>query len=199
VSAAGFFSVTVTDSYGCSGTASTTVVSLPKPTAMFNTIPSLVAGPHDTISFKDSSTIASSISSWYWTFGNGDTSHHQNPVYQYSAPGVYNVCLIVSYASGCSDSACVDYTIIEMPIVAPNVFTPNGDGKNDTFWFKNLDIYGDAHLEVFNRWGNKVFESFQYDNNWTAFDLSDGVYYYVLTVQGYSTQLHGWVRIIKDK
>ena len=62
-------------------------------------------------------------------------------------------------------------------------FSPNGDGRNETFVLDGLEAYPGAKLSVFNRWGNVVLEVVDYDNSWTGKwsgkNLPDGVYYYV--------------------
>jgi len=61
-----------------------------------------------------------------------------------------------------------------------NVFTPNNDSRNDLLAFDC--IYGkDWKLEVFNRWGDRVYASNNYLNDWNGDQLSEGVYYYILT------------------
>ena len=62
----------------------------------------------------------------------------------------------------------------------PNIFTPNGKGGNDTFFIDGLDKYAGSELMVYNRWGNLVYESSDYKNDWRAIDLSEGNYWYVL-------------------
>ncbi|HRG58194.1 MAG TPA: choice-of-anchor L domain-containing protein [Bacteroidia bacterium] len=65
-------------------------------------------------------------------------------------------------------------------VVVPNVITPNGDGENQFLVFENLELFPQPKLEVFNRWGTKVFESDNYQNNWSPADLNPGVYYFTL-------------------
>lgn len=66
----------------------------------------------------------------------------------------------------------------------PNVFTPNGDGKNATFHIQFLENFPDTRLIVRNRWGNVVYENQNYDqaNNWDGDDLPAGTYYYELSI-----------------
>ncbi len=66
----------------------------------------------------------------------------------------------------------------------PNVITPDGTGPavNEFFFVENLEKYPGSSLAIYNRWGNKVFESSDYQNNWNGSKSVDGVYYYVLTV-----------------
>ncbi len=64
----------------------------------------------------------------------------------------------------------------------PNVFTPNNDGKNDTFYIPNLPIDNCQdefrHIKIYNRWGRKVFESDQRDFEWAGENFPNGVYFY---------------------
>lgn len=84
-------------------------------------------------------------------------------------------------------------------IYIPNVFTPNGDGVNDSFKIRNL-LPNNADLEIFNRWGTKMYEEINYTNNWTANELPDGLYYYLLKFRKLDksiTTFKGWVNIIR--
>jgi gliding motility-associated-like protein len=74
----------------------------------------------------------------------------------------------------------------QCPIAAPNVMTSNGDGINDFFIVKNLNDFDKIEVIVYNRWGNVVFETDDYKNDWQGTDktgaqLSDGVYFYTVT------------------
>lgn len=64
----------------------------------------------------------------------------------------------------------------------PNVITPNGDGLNDKFVILGLSAYPGSPIMIYNRWGNMVFQSSSYQNDWTGKGLNDGTYYYILTV-----------------
>jgi gliding motility-associated-like protein len=92
------------------------------------------------------------------------------------------------------------FDIAKLDVVAPNVFTPNGDGKNDTFFFENLDNYPNSALHVFNRWGRKIYETANYMNDWKGEDYPEGVYYYTLKVTDKkSTEMSGTVTLIRNK
>jgi gliding motility-associated-like protein len=78
-------------------------------------------------------------------------------------------------AFGCSAQDIVTVSIYYVLII-PNIFTPNGDGMNDTFHI--LGLPPDSKLAIFNRWGNELYTTDSYLNNWTT--ETDGVYYYVL-------------------
>ncbi|HJT72751.1 MAG TPA: gliding motility-associated C-terminal domain-containing protein, partial [Chitinophaga sp.] len=81
-----------------------------------------------------------------------------------------------------------------------NAMSPNGDGKNDYFTIKGLDKYPGSALYVYNRWGNMVYQSKSYNNDWAATGLSDGTYYYVLELKRPEGNkvYKGWVIIKRD-
>ncbi|WP_316797879.1 gliding motility-associated C-terminal domain-containing protein [Pedobacter frigidisoli] len=82
----------------------------------------------------------------------------------------------------------------------PNVFTPNGDGKNDTFYLENLSAFEFNDVTVINRWGSTVFQSKGYLNDWTAPGLSDGTYFYVVKVKngnGDWIEYKGYITLIR--
>lgn len=86
-----------------------------------------------------------------------------------------------------SDDAriCVSVTdVLRLPIL-PEIFTPNGDGRNDVFAVDNLEYFPNASLAVFNRWENVVFEAEPYQNTWdgrnqaTGRELPEGTYFFI--------------------
>jgi gliding motility-associated-like protein len=87
------------------------------------------------------------------------------------------------------DDACDDQ-IDTLAVVIPSGFTPNADNINDYFQILGLESYASKTLEVFNRYGNQVYESTNYANQWdgtlldTGEPLPDATYYYVLTLDG---------------
>lgn len=94
----------------------------------------------------------------------------------------------------------VDQTVQQVyPLVITNVFTPNGDGVNDTFVIPGLETYSDNELTIINRWGNVVYQKTNYKNDWDGSGLVEGTYFYVLraknkagvwdTYKGYLTLL----------
>ncbi len=84
-----------------------------------------------------------------------------------------------------SDNSSTDKkTITDLSI--PNVFTPNGDGVNDQFEIRNLNIYKENKISIINRWGNAVFEMKDYNNLWDGNGLDEGTYFYVLEVKNAS-------------
>jgi gliding motility-associated-like protein len=87
-----------------------------------------------------------------------------------------------------------------------NEFTPNGDGINDYFKIECVELYPNNQLEVYNRWGHKVYEKQRYNNNWdgtantgNVVNRSDklpvGTYYYVFNLGDGTKALSGWLYI----
>ena len=63
----------------------------------------------------------------------------------------------------------------EIYVFIPNIITPNGDGINDRFELILQPNYKVA-MKVYSRWGNLVYKSDDYQNDYSAMDVSDGVY-----------------------
>ncbi|MCS7154164.1 MAG: gliding motility-associated C-terminal domain-containing protein, partial [Bacteroidia bacterium] len=78
----------------------------------------------------------------------------------YSAPGVYSVVLYVENDLGCSDFyVCTDcIQILPRRVYLPNAFSPNGDGRNDSFRILPTEEgFYFTRLEIFDRWGQIVY------------------------------------------
>jgi gliding motility-associated-like protein len=139
---------------------------------------------------------------WSWNFGDGEESIEESPYHVYPRPGKYNVCLTVSSDKGCTADTCIIVDVVE-GIVIPNVFTPNGDGKNDVF---NIEASGMVvfQLEIYNRWGALLFESESPSVKWdgrtmSGADASDGTYFYILTAKSDTKDYsqHGCVTLLR--
>jgi gliding motility-associated-like protein len=115
------------------------------------------------------------------TFRNGDILH---PL---AAPLVTTTYTLSAGVGTCADSSPVTVTV-RPRLRIPNAISPNGDGENDTWQIDYLGDYPTNHVLVFNRWGNKVFETSGYSRrsewNGTANGqpVAVGTYYYVITL-----------------
>lgn len=98
-----------------------------------------------------------------------------------------------------SNEATVTITIVANDLFIPNVFTPNGDGKNDNFVIIGIEGYERVAITIVNRWGNEVYRNENYDNTWSGKGLNEGTYYYIITPHknGKSEVIKGWVLIKK--
>lgn len=87
------------------------------------------------------------------------------------------------------------------PLTIFNAFSPDGDGKNDTWLIKNIDFFPNNELKIFNRWGSEVYKSKSYSsiNAWDGGNLQSGTYFYVLNVEigGEKKSYKGFITMIK--
>jgi CHU_C Type IX secretion signal domain/FG-GAP-like repeat/Bacterial Ig-like domain len=79
-------------------------------------------------------------------------------------------------------------------LTVPNLITPNGDRLNEQF--KILGLTGDWSLQLYNRWGQQVYTTPAYQNDWGA-DAAAGVYYYLLQQAGTAITYKGWLEVIR--
>ena len=105
-----------------------------------------------------------------WDMGDGTIYSNIDSIsYLYPEAGSYNITLFV-LNNLCGDkSISNEVTFIQKTSsesIIPNVFTPNGDGMNDELEFSGIDQRAEYSIQIFNRWGNKVFEMNNYDNSW---------------------------------
>lgn len=90
----------------------------------------------------------------------------------------------VTYTVDATINGCVFYDEVLVPIRPPiipfNTFTPNGDGYNDTWEIGNIQRWPNAQIFVYSRWGNKVFQATNYNNDWDGDDLPAATYYFAI-------------------
>ena len=104
--------------------------------------------------------------------------------------GADQFCLVVCDELGICDTTYVFVTVEDRSITIFNGFSPNGDGVNDFFTVKNVEFYDNVEAIIFNRWGNLVYESDNYRNDfggtWQAGgkSLPDGTYFYKIEIDG---------------
>lgn len=157
------------------------------------------------INYSDSSIMLTPGSTFYWDFGDGEMdSSTVSPDHTYSQWGDYDVTLHIETSAKCT-SEITHTVVIEQDLVFPNVMTPNGDGSNDVFAIENLntdviledpDGYRNNKLQIYDRWGKKVYEAKNYDTFsrdgqiqigsqvFDASGVSDGVYYFSFYYKG---------------
>ncbi|WP_039867502.1 T9SS C-terminal target domain-containing protein [Pedobacter sp. BAL39] len=82
-----------------------------------------------------------------------------------------------------SNTATVTVTVAPPDLDIPNTFTPNGDGKNDTFQIKGRENYDTIELAIFNRWGDEVYRNKNYKDEWDGAGLNEGTYFYVIKLK----------------
>ncbi len=104
-------------------------------------------------------------------------------------------------AYGCSTVKPVTVTIIDPPVIPPNIFSPNNDGINDTWLIPILSSYANCMVEIFGRDGRSVFRSSGYSQPWDARYkgklLPPGTYYYLIKLTPDKTPISGSVTIVR--
>lgn len=150
------------------------------------------------------------IETYLWEFGDETSANTDMVNHTYAKVGNYMVSLRTENIDGCDTTVSMPFEVKELNFCIPNVFTPNGDGINDTWVYKILgaesgsneptgfsevekcsgdDLIFDEHfkssyLVVMNRSGRTVYECTNCSEYWDGSGLPDGVYFYVFTWEG---------------
>ncbi|NEU07586.1 gliding motility-associated C-terminal domain-containing protein [Flavihumibacter sp. R14] len=138
---------------------------------------------------------------YFWSPGYYlDNPDILNPVSSPTEDVTYT--LNVMSDDGCSSTAVDEVSIrVLKKLVVPNAFTPNADMVNDFWSIAALETYPDARIRVFNRYGQIVFQSVGYTQQWDGSfkgePLPTGVYYYVIDLKTDSQPVKGSVTIIR--
>lgn len=113
--------------------------------------------------------------------------------------------LSVTDTNGCVNSDVVIITVI-LPTfngIITTLFTPNGDGINDTWYIQDIQNYQDNEVIVFNIHGQQIYSQKNYMNDWKGTyngkELPDGTYYYVLKFLKDDAIFKGSLDILKNK
>lgn len=131
--------------------------------------------------------IASTLS---WDFGDGSSSRENFPSHTFDKAGSYVVTLNAkNTAGGVSDKVTIEVKPISSIENAPNIFTPNGDGENDIFFFEMKNIASIGVAVYSQKTGEQVAKWNSLDGNWNGklfngTNASDGVYFYSIQAIG---------------
>lgn len=150
----GEYNVAVTDDNGCFATATAMVTQLPNPSPVITGPSSFNVGTSATLTASNPDYIA-----YEWSTGEA------TPSIQVGTEGTYSVS--VTSSLGCKGSTSFDIeAILFEPYLFPNAFSPNDDGVNDEFGLTHNGNVVAMTLMVFNRWGNKIYESNNLNERW---------------------------------
>jgi gliding motility-associated-like protein len=187
---------------GCvSSVASLAVNFYPSPTALFSIDPSDGIGTTPfLVNFTNGST---GYTEWQWNFGDStaiDTINF-NATHTYSEGGIFRVILTVANSFGCTDTLGFTVTALE-ELVIPNIFTPNGDGSNDEFYFKiDPNSIKSFSATIYDRWGKKVTEFTNVKDRWDGGTYPAGTYYYIIEASDINSKpfkhTHGFFKMMK--
>ncbi|MEO9257823.1 MAG: gliding motility-associated C-terminal domain-containing protein, partial [Crocinitomicaceae bacterium] len=180
--------------------------------------PTAVAMSNSPICIGDSIVLSATTvtgANYSWTSTTGYSSALQNPIIlssttanagSYSLTVTVNGCTstpstILVVVNDCNiDTSSVDFFI-------PEGFSPNGDGINDLFVIRGILNFPNNNFTIFNRWGNKVFESSPYQNTWDGKCttglyigkdlLPTGTYFYLLDLKDGTKVFKGTIYLNK--
>ena len=200
---AGTYVVTITDANYCTANASTVVTEPSGPlTVMANPVsPQIALGKSIIINLSNS---YNEINASYLTSPAFALSCNDCPQFEASPYQTTTYQVTVTDSNGCTGDG--NFTIIvdeAVPVFIPNVFTPNGDGQNDT-WGIYSSAIKQVSLSVFNRWGEKVFETDNlnqlWDGSYNGKPAPEGVYVYtaaIVFLDNKTTKLKGSVTLLR--
>jgi gliding motility-associated-like protein len=185
-------------------TATKDIIIYDLPMASFDIRPGVVYVPDtelNTYNFSDGAT------SYLWDFDDGTTSDEKEPTHKYRIEGVYDVMLIAMNDHG-NNVVCVDTLVRKITAKqggvtrVPNAFTPNPNGPTSSVGTPGIpgsntfnDVFlpqvkgaEEFNMQVFDRWGNLVFESNNSNVGWDGYNkdgklMPAGVYVYKLTLR----------------
>jgi gliding motility-associated-like protein len=158
----------VTSAHGCVDTFNmpAPVAVLPSPVAGFQVTPTDTSIFYPDITMTDLSIGASGC---LVIWGDGTISNNCDSVHSYTKPGKYIIMQVVVNPSGCTDTAYSEVLIRpEFLFWIPNAFTPGrADGLNDIFKPKLIGVH-DYQFVIFDRWGEKIFETQNSEDGWNG-------------------------------
>jgi gliding motility-associated-like protein len=120
-------------------------------------------------------------------------------------PGLYSVTITAGFCQETVEFEVVSGPAADCELRIFNAFTPDGDGKSDTWTIENIDLpdFRENRVEIFNRWGQEVFSTENYDNRervWNGEDASgnellSGTYFYIVESGGITYK--GYIELIR--
>ncbi len=194
---AGTYTVTVTDVKGCTNTET---VQITEPTALaLDATPTNSSCP-DTEDGEIALAITGGTSPYIVIWADGITTQNRTNL----LPGTDSV--VVTDANGCAESLSIDvgYDISFNCLVIPDIITPNHDGYNDEWIITNIDMYPDAEVRVFNRWGRMIYRernilSNPWDGTFKGKLVPTDSYHYILDLNDGSQPRSGVISVIREE
>lgn len=125
------------------------------------------------ISFENNTTQGSK---WNWAFGDGNKSSNKNPLHTYRKKGVYSVSLTAISEENCTSSLNKEISVDDdYNLLAPNSFTPNGDGTNDYFIPAALNRFnGNFIMTIYSATDGLIYETENINQPWDGINQKTG-------------------------
>lgn len=173
---AGPYSFTVTDASGCSF-ASLATVDSPDSMSISRaiTVESCTGSKDGAVDV----TVSGGTAPYSFLWSNGSTEKDVSGL----AGGLYT--LTITDAAGCTESFDTGILTVCEGFEFDNLITPNGDGSNDVWIVPGIESFPNNEMQLFNRWGNIVYQARPYNNTWSGTNtagnpLPVGPYYYII-------------------
>ncbi len=187
--------LTVTSDKGCIGKAMDYPIQVfTKPSASFTSEYLLSRGMETDWKFTYTGAGADQLN---WKFEDGQSDIGLAPIFKtFNTTGDFRVGLYASTANGCRDSAFSNIFLKpELLMWLPNAFTPNVDGLNDDFGPSSTFGLERYSFKIYDRWGNKVFETNNPENRWNGLEkdgspIMEGIYGYELLFRYVDNKLY---------
>jgi len=188
----GGYNITVLDANGCMGKISYSINS--KDPIVVSILSNLNAECHGFSGGSAEIEATGGTSPYRYEWSNGSIGAAASSL----QGGTYEIT--VSDANNCRMSKSITIGLNNFVEINPsNVFTPNEDGINDTWKVKNIELYPDNELVIINRWGNEVYSTKEYKNEWNGSQLNEGTYFFLLKANmcNEERKYSGYITIIK--
>lgn len=196
VASSSWLKISATDVQGCSALDSAWVTVNESPKAQFTFAEKLVGVSDQEFQFVDQSVGANR---WAWDFGPWGSSTNQNP--KLVVPLNQGVVVVLNVANdfGCIDTATKLVQVThKWEFSFPNALSLNGDGLNDVFSCQEWQWIKDLTVKIYNRWGEKIYESNDPKFQWTP--SQTGTYIYLISLTDLKHNKHylrGDVQVLK--
>ncbi len=201
--------LSATSTKGCAGSVQKNITVLPAPVASFATAATEIFSGN-ALGVTNTTVPVSGIQDYIWSWGDGNTQTVVTNLplqhtYYASNETLFTIHLTAVGVNGCKAEGTSVIRVkppTQLPLpVIPNAFSPNGDGVNDYWEITGLNLYAAIHISVYNRYGQLVYLSTNYNQPWNGSfkekKLPIGTYYYVLDLKKGGKKLSGSVAIIK--
>ena len=161
----------------------------------YNQLPTIDLGADTTLCQGETLTLDATTANTSYLWQDNST----NPAFNVAQQGTYWVEVTTNNCTA-TDTILILEEDCKIILEIPNVFTPNGDGINDLF----VPIVSKGIISmntlIYNRWGNKIFETNRLLIEWNGQDVSDGTYFWIVYYtdkNGNLNSLKGFVTILK--
>ncbi len=142
--------------------------------------------------------------SYQWNPEQGlNYSNIYNPLAAPLQSTVYTVTITGEF--GCQKTATIEVGIDCDTLVIPTGFSPNSDGINDGYTITGIENYPGNKIWIYNRWGNLIFKTHDYNNNWDGISnvsgiyigkkVPPGTYFYILDLNNHSKPIQGYITL----